>query len=97
MHMSVQADYILGSIQIIWDIWLDSDQTTPAATPTVPAAATPARKQEEHPQMFTKETKFKSNQKARLGTHHHRQSSPMCDPSRVFWVLLFYCVFFFIL
>jgi hypothetical protein len=86
MKMSVQDDYILGSNpNNMRYMWLDSDQTTPAATPTVSAAAaTPARKQEDHPQMLTKETKVKSKQKAGLGTYHHRQSSPMCDPSRVF-------------
>lgn len=46
MQMSVQDDYILGSNpNNMRYMWLDSDQTTPAATPTVPAAAaTPARK-----------------------------------------------------
>jgi hypothetical protein len=50
-----------------------------SSSSTIPAAAaTPARKQEDHPQMLTKETKVKSKQKAGLGTY------PMCDPSRVF-------------
>lgn len=85
MQMSVQADYILGSNpNNMRYMWLDSDQTTPAATPTVPAAAAPARKQEDHPQILTKETKVKSKQKAGLGTYRHRQSFLMCDPSRVF-------------
>lgn len=39
MKMSVQDDYILGSNpNNMRYMWLDSDQTTPAATPTVPAA-----------------------------------------------------------
>ncbi|XP_061962528.1 LOW QUALITY PROTEIN: endoglucanase 13-like, partial [Populus nigra] len=75
-----EADYKLGSNpNNMRYMWLDSDQTTPAATPTVPAAAAPARKQEDHPQILTKETKVKSKQKAGLGTYRHRQSFLMCD------------------